>query len=282
MKTMTEGRNVPGVTVRPWRGLPAVELVNPAGRAVVTLAGAHVAEYAPAGQEEVLFMSARSEFASGKAIRGGVPVCFPWFGAPPEGRSGSHGWARISDWELLEADAGQAVFGLIREGYRLRYTVTPGAKLEMRLEVENLSDRKATFSGALHTYLRVGDAERVEVAGLEGVTYRDALTGERRIQSGPVIIDREVDRAYLSDAEVMVLDPVLARRIVIAKSGSGTTMVWNPWIAKSRRMPDFGDDEYRDMLCIEAALVPAVGDQRTLAPGERAALSQTVTATPLA
>ncbi|MCI5779038.1 MAG: D-hexose-6-phosphate mutarotase [Lentisphaeria bacterium] len=247
----------------------------------MTLAGAHVAEYAPAGQEEVLFMSGHSEYVSGKAIRGGVPVCFPWFGAPPEGRIGSHGWARVSDWELLAADSGRAVFGLTREGYRLRYTVMPGAKLEMRLEVENISGCEVTFSGALHTYLRVGDVERAEIFGLEGVTYRDALTGERRIQTGPVIIDREVDRAYISDAEVTVLDPVLDRRIVVAKSGSGTTMVWNPWIAKAHRMPDFGDEEYRDMLCIEAALVPAVGDQRILAPGEKSTLSQTVAVAPL-
>ena len=262
-----------------WHGLPAIELVNPAGRAVITLLGAHVVEYVPAGQPEVLFVSGASEFAPGKAIRGGVPVCFPWFGVAPEGRSGSHGWFRITETELLEADGCHAVFGLTAEGFRLRFTVRCGATLEMTLAVTNISESEIAFSGALHTYLSIGDVTKVEVLGLDGVTYRDALTGERHVQSGPVKIDREVDRAYITAADVTVVDPVAHRSFRIAKRGSGTTMVWNPWIDKSRRMPDFGDDEYTKMLCIEAALVPAVNDSRTLAPGATHELSQTVTVT---
>ena len=270
-----------GVTVLLWHGLPAVELVNPAGRAVVTLLGAHVVEYAPAGQEELLFLSGKSEFRSGKAIRGGVPVCFPWFGAAPEGKSGSHGWARITEWELVFADRERAVFTLRTPEFSLRYTVSPGAELSMRLEIVNVSGRELAYSGALHTYFRVGNVAETEILGLDGVTFRDALTGERHVQTGPVRIDREVDRAYITDADVTIVDPVLKRRIRVSKSGSRSTMVWNPWIDKARRMPDFGDEEYPQMLCIEAANVPAVDDARTLAPGAEGELSQTLRAEPL-
>lgn len=260
-------------------GLPRIEIDNPLGAAHIYLHGAHVSHFQPAGQAPVLWMSAQSWFAEGKPIRGGVPLCWPWFG-PREGLP-SHGFARLRPWTLYEtAQLGdgrtRAVLTLADDAasraqwphaFRLRYTVTVGRELELELRVDNPGDAPFRCEEALHTYLAVGDIRRTTVEGLAGVSYLDEKRDFARVaQVGAVAFDGETDRIYLDTAATCaVVDPAGGRRVVIAKEGSLDTVVWNPWIAKARAMPDFGDDEWPGMVCVET--VNARDHALELAPG---------------
>jgi len=230
--------------------------------------GAHVWTWALDG-EPVLWTSAGSFFEPGKALRGGVPICWPWFGP---GRSGdltpAHGYARISEWTLTglvegpdatvltytltPADAPDALPG---EDWTVTYEVSIGDRLQLALTVANQGATPFSYETALHTYFRVGDVRQVVVGGLDGASYLDKVTGRPEVQAGDVTITAETDRVYLRAGEVVVTDPVLGRRLRISTEGAADTVVWNPWIAKAAAMPDFGDDEWPGMLCIEAGNV---------------------------
>ncbi len=242
--------------------------------------GAHVTAWAPAGHSAVVWVSAHAVYAEGVAIRGGVPICFPWFGP---GRSGNlspaHGFARVVEWRLVDviedADAVTVVHELDEQlatsvefpyAYRATSTARFADTLTLTLEVQNTDDVAFSYEAALHTYLRVGDSEAISVAGLEGDSYLDQVEGARAVQRGPIRLVGEVDRVYASVGAVHVVDPSLGRTISIAKSGSGSTVVWNPWVSKARRLPDFGDQEWREMVCVETA---NIGDAAVhLAPGQ--------------
>ncbi len=270
--------------------LPHLLISTAACTGCVYLQGAHLTAWTPAGADPVLWMSSRSAFAPGKAIRGGVPVCFPWFGG---GRSGdlspAHGFARIVPWTLaavevdadgrarltLVLDAAVATGGpgadLLPAGSRATYTVSMGATLELALRVD-AGPAGLDVEEALHTYLSVGDIHRVQVRGLDGASYFDKVAGTPEQQAGDVVFTGETDRVYASTATTQVVDPALGRVIEVAKSDSANTVVWNPWIAKSAAMADFGDDEWPGMVCVETANVGT--DAVTLGAGE----SRTMTA----
>jgi glucose-6-phosphate 1-epimerase len=249
--------------------------------------GAHVWTWALDG-EAVLWTSAESVFEPGRALRGGVPICWPWFGP---GRSGdltpAHGYARISEWALTErveaADStvlaytltpAAAPAALPGEDWIVTYEVSVGDRLELALTVANQGSTPFSYETALHTYLRVGDVRQVTVGGLDGATYLDKVTGRREVQSGEITITAETDRVYLRAGEVVVTDPVLGRRLRISTEGAADTVVWNPWIAKAAAMPDFGDDEWPGMLCIEAGNV--LESAVTVVPGGSATLRYAV------
>lgn len=258
-------------TFREVGGLIALDIAAPLASARIFLHGAHVAEWAPAGAAPVLFMSAASHLAPGKPIRGGVPVCFPWFGARAgHPQSPAHGFARVEEWsvESLELDADRTVaLSLIladspatREqwphAFLIRHRIRIGRTLEMTLEVENRGGEVFTFEEALHTYFAISSADAVEVRGLEGAEYLDKVDGgaRKRQSDEPLRFTAETDRVFPGTTATCVLrDPGLLRDVVVEKSGSATTVVWNPWIAKAKAMPDFGDDEWPRMACIETA-----------------------------
>lgn len=227
----------------------------------VYLHGAHVAAYQPTGHQPVLFMSSRSAFAEGKPIRGGVPVCFPWFGPHPGDASApAHGPARLAAWQVQQTSADGEVVSIqlaaTFDPFHVVHRVTFGRELVMTLRVDNQSSASATFEAALHTYFAVADARKTSVSGLEHVEYLDKVdAGKRKRQGGEAItFTGETDRVYVDTRSACVLtDPALGRRITIAKTGSDTTVVWNPWINKAKAMPDFGDDEWTGMVCIETA-----------------------------
>lgn len=272
--------------------LPRLCIRTARAEAGLHLHGAHVTHFQPLGAEPVIFMSGRSHFEAGKAIRGGVPICFPWFG-PRAGHPESpmHGFARTRAW-LLESVQGSAERGvsvvlrlasdestraLWPYDFVARYVVEIGAHLAMTLEVENPSTAPFEFESALHTYFAVSDVREVSVTGLENATYLDKTDAFARKQLGsePLRFTAETDRVFPGTTTTCVIhDPGLDRRIVIKKSGSATTVVWNPWIAKAAAMADFGDDEWPRMLCIETANTGE--DAITLAPGAKHALTQTV------
>jgi glucose-6-phosphate 1-epimerase len=236
------------------------------------LHGAHLCRWQPRSQPHpVLWMSEASRFEAGAPIRGGVPICFPWFG-PKAGDPSApvHGVARTSAWNLdgvsreadgsvvvrLSLDCGVLESPHVPNGLRLTHEVRAGQELSMALTVRNPADGPATFEEALHTYLAVGDVRQVSVAGLEGTAYVDKVDGaKRKTQTDALItIGGETDRLYLdTGAAIALTDPGLGRRIRVEKTGSRSTVVWNPWVAKSRAMADFGDDEWPGMICIETA-----------------------------
>lgn len=247
----------------------AVETLS--AEAHIYLQGAHVTHFQPANSEAVLFLSRESLWEQGKAIRGGVPICFPWFG-PRTGFPGSpaHGFARTSEWGVAEVmvDAGGTVTAVLEltsddatrqlwpHDWILRHRVSIGSRLAMTLEVENRSETPIEFEEALHTYLAVQDARQVAVSGLSGVEYLDKVDGlKRKVQNAePITIVGETDRVYLNTATTCEVDDLPgAQRLRVSKTGSATTVVWNPWVAKAAAMADFADDEWLEMVCIETA-----------------------------
>lgn len=252
-------------------GLPRAVISTPAAEAIVYLQGAHIAHWTPRGQRPVLFLSARSLFAAGEAIRGGVPVIFPWFGPRGDGRPGpAHGFARTAKWEIegtrlsdcgeveitlaLAPNAATRAFGY--DALHLRLRVTVGSELEMELEARNDGKETLIYEEALHTYLAVADIHQASVSGLEGTTYIDKTDGFKRKKLGnePLGIAKETDQVHLStNATCVVHDPLWNRRIIVEKSGSNSTVVWNPWIEKTKTLSDMAPDDWKEMICVETA-----------------------------
>lgn len=291
---------LPGqLTFEPLRNVfPALRIHNAHADALISLYGGHVMEYRPHGEAPVLWMSGKSRFEAGAPIRGGIPICWPWFGKHAEDpdQKPFHGFARLSLWDVadvqqlpdgstrldLQLPDTTPLFNLWPQPWELRLRVTVGATLRVELTTVNTGTAPVTHTIALHSYFTVRDVTAVRVLGLEGCRYLDTLATppEERTQAGPVTIAAEVDRAYLdTEATCIIEDPKLRRRIRIAKTGSRSTVVWNPWIAKSARMPDFGDDEYPGMLCVET--VNTATDARTLAPGDTHLLAAEIGVEPL-
>jgi D-hexose-6-phosphate mutarotase len=252
-------------------GVAVVEITNALATAAVCLQGAHLMQWQPRrAAEPVVWLSPQTRPAPGKSLRGGVPVCWPWFGghAAQEGYP-AHGFARIAPWEVTATEAradGASVLTLrlldSEEGRRmwphaseLSLRIVVGEVLEMALTTTNLGERAFVIGEALHTYFQVGDIESASVAGLDGCDYLDKMADfARRRQQGPVRFSAETDRVYVdTEAQCVIDDPMLRRRIRIAKSGSRSTVVWNPWASKAQRMGDLGPDGWRRMICVESA-----------------------------
>ena len=268
-------------------GLPKIDITSKNATAEIYLHGAHITGFQKKGEPPLLFMSRESAFAADKAIRGGVPICFPWFG----GRDGdvAHGFARITPWELIKTAAAPDGTVTVRlrlpeiptraewKGLQAEFIVTVSDELTMELHVTNASGRAFPFEGILHSYFAVGDISQVSITGLKGLQYIDKVDNfARKEETGDALrINSEVDRVFLNATGPVEIDDVKWRRkIRVEKTGSVSTVVWNPWIAKSRAMSDFGDEEYPGMVCVEAG---NVGDNKiTLAPGKTAALLVTL------
>jgi D-hexose-6-phosphate mutarotase len=261
-------------------GLTKVVIHTASSEAEIYLHGAHVTHFQKKGEEPLLFMSAASEFASEKPIRGGVPVIFPWFG-PREGLA-AHGFARTVEWNLSETSLSPGgvvslCFSLPTvEFYHVEFRVTVGEQLTMELVVMNTGVRDTIFETCFHTYFQVSAIDAISITGLRNASYLDKVNDAGCLEVSPSIrIGSEVDRVYFDTvATVEILDPGFARKIRIEKSGSNSTVVWNPWIEKSKRMPDFGAEEYQQMICVESGNVAK--NQITLPPGERAEMKVVV------
>jgi D-hexose-6-phosphate mutarotase len=278
---------VPGiVTIDAGRNnMPRVRVTSPAAEAEIYLHGAHVTHFAPRGHKPVLFMSGESLFDPAKPIRGGVPLIFPWFGGKADDpKAPAHGFARTTTWTLLEmtcAADGSVVVSLTLgpsehsrkhwpHDFAASFTVGVGKTLQMTLEVANTSPAEINFEEALHTYLAVGDIKRTTIDGLAGRTFIDKVDkAARKTQPpGAFTLTGETDRVYLDTPDrVTVDDAGNGRKLLVSKSGSASTVVWNPWIAKAKAMADFGDDEWPGMLCIETA--NAADNAVKLVPGAR-------------
>ncbi|GAA4286395.1 D-hexose-6-phosphate mutarotase [Georgenia daeguensis] len=274
-------------------GLPVLGVSTPVATGEVYLHGAHVASWTPAGQDPVIWMSKASMFAPREPIRGGVPICWPWFGPGREpGLAPAHGFARLADFTLVGAEDADGVVTLTlrltdadiaglpgadmwTKPFELTYTVTFGAELTLALSVRNTGSEEYSYEEALHTYLAVKDVTAVTVEGLDGARYLDKAPGAGKdlvTQEGPVTFSGETDRVYHSTGTATVVDPAMARTITAAKENSANTVVWNPWTAKAAAMPDYDDAEWPTMVCVEVA--NALENAVTLPAGE----SHTMTA----
>jgi glucose-6-phosphate 1-epimerase len=264
-------------------GLVVARISNAHAQAAIALQGAHVMTFQPAGEQPVIWLSPAARLLPGKSIRGGVPICWPWFGAHANEPSfPGHGFARTVPWQVVESAAladgsTRITFELPQNAIpaaqwphacRARLTVTVGKTLAVELTTENSGAAPFTIGEALHTYFAISDVEQMRISGMDGCTYLDKVgIAATRVQEGDIRIASEVDRIYLdTEADCLIEDAGWNRRIRIAKSGSRSNVVWSPWIEKSAKMGDFGSPTgYRGMVCVESA--NAAANVVAVAPG---------------
>ena len=265
-------------------GLPKLKVTSDGSAAEIYLHGAHVTQFQKRGEPPLLFLSRKSWFAPGQPIRGGVPICLPWFGAREGGPA--HGPARLTEWQLMKtAAAGGSVTlefalpqnfsGRTWQNLRAELSVTVADGLTMELAATNESPGETLeIENCLHTYFYLGDIGAAGLSGLEGAAYDDyasGAAGERRREDGAVLkITRETNRIYPGHTgAVEIRDEQLRRTIRVEKFNSRSTVVWNPWT--TQQLPDdFDPAEHRQMVCVESGNVKQ--DKLSLAPGERASL----------
>jgi glucose-6-phosphate 1-epimerase len=249
---------------------PIAQINTPLCRAQVALQGAQVCSWVPAGEQPVIWLSDKAVFAPAKSLRGGVPVCWPWFGAHSTHKEfPAHGFARTVDWSLretqvladgmvtllFELENNASIDAMWPADCRLTLHMKFGHSLELELTTENTGQQPAVISEALHTYFAVGDVRQVQVSGLENTDYLDKVDDfALKHQTEAIRINSEVDRVYIdTEAECVIEDAHWQRRIHIQKRGSRSTVVWNPWQEKADAMGDMGVQGYLSMLCVESA-----------------------------
>ncbi|WP_165375487.1 D-hexose-6-phosphate mutarotase [Sanguibacter massiliensis] len=278
---------------------PLVVVEHRAATARVHAYGAHVVAWAPAGARDALWLSPDAVLAPGAAIRGGIPLCFPWFGPHPDGAGPAHGFARTSAWrlvgatelpddeqrpggavlltfELTPADVDPALAALWPHDFTARTEVEVGASLTVSLTTTNHGGEPADLTQALHTYLAVDDVRRARVDGLDGGPYLDKVDGDaRQVQDGPVLFTGPTDRVYQGTSARLTVSEPGGRTLEVAKAGSRTTVVWNPWVEGASGMRDVPDDAWPHFVCVEAA--NAADDAVRLPAGETQTLTTRLT-----
>ena len=271
-------------------GLPRINLQTEWSAAEMYLHGAHVTGFQKTGEPPLLFLSRLSRFARDQAIRGGVPICMPWFG--PRAGDVMHGFARVTEWGVAETSAapkGGATVRLKLPGTAIRapwpmfgaeFVLIVTDQLSMELIVTNQSDRNLEFENCLHTYFAVGDVCDISLTGLKSAYYLDKTDqGARKPETADAIrITAETNRVYLdTTSKVEIHDAKFRRTVRVEKSGSASTVVWNPWTTQA--MPDDWDrNDYQRMICIESGNVGS--NKLTLAPGRVASLKVTLSSQP--
>ncbi len=270
-------------------GLDALELVAPDGaRAVLLLHGAHLTSWIPAGGEEQLYLSPKSSFATGQAIRGGVPLIFPQFSA--RGPLMRHGFARTKPWQLLQAEQGTddalAVLQLTDDAatrmvwphaFSAELSVrVSGQTLDIELAVENTGDTPFDFTAALHTYLRTGGLDATSLRGLAGLHYWDQVKNAEQVQRSDLVLPgspgcEDLDRIYYQVSQLkeplQLIDEsgTQRRALDLLQQGFDDAVVWNPGAEKCAQLADMPADGYQHFLCVEAA---AIERPVPLQPGE--------------
>lgn len=257
------------------QGLICACISNEVCKAAIYLQGAHLTEWQPSSHKPVLFLSDRSDFLPGRAIRGGVPIIFPWFGARTATSYSQrtdgplHGFARTSQWTLVDAtvDGGDVHVTLMLDphdttralgwdDFRVFYKLAIGKELDLQLIVENRSQSTMIFEEALHSYFMVSDVRQISIKGLANTEYLDKTDGFRRKrqQEPSLTLTGETDRPYLNtESTVQLEDGGFRRRIEVWKEHSRTTVIWNPWSELSRKLSDMNPDGWQRMLCVETA-----------------------------
>lgn len=259
-------------------GLVRLTIENQAGRAELFTQGAHLTSFQPQGQPDLLWVSGAETYQPGRAIRGGIPICWPWFGdhdSVPEAPAHGVARTRVWDWQLLAESDQRTDLKLWLEtdgsdlGFpyqaRAELLLSVGNSLVMALTTTNLSSQPFQLSQALHSYFPVTDLSRAAIAGLDGQFYLDKLTGHTATWPTQFRVDQEVDRVVLDRGEPVRLNRGDGHITRIKRQGSRSMVVWNPWIEKSKTLSSFYPDDFQRMLCLETA--NAAEDARLLKPG---------------
>lgn len=251
-------------------GLPFIQVDNAKASAVISVYAGQVLSFQPANEpHNLMFLSEAAYYQAGKAIKGGVPVCWPWFGPDPEQRGRpAHGFVRNRLWNVMQTEvkAGDIkvtlaltdspeTLAIWPHSFALALEITIGDSLNLELVTRNTGNERFSITQAFHTYFRVGEIGKVVVLGLEDTNYIDKTdNGVQKRQKGAITINAEVDRIYRNAPnELIIDDTALVRRIRIASQGSKTAVVWNPWAKISAEMGDLKDDDYEHLLCVETA-----------------------------
>ncbi len=272
-------------------GLARVQITGAFGEGEMYLHGAHVTSWKPAGNDEVLFISTKSRWQEGLAIRGGIPICFPWFrGKLDDPHAPAHGFVRTRIWQLesiIENENGVALTMFTQSDehtrkwwpgeFRLVHRVTFGSELRLELVCMNTGTTPFRFEEALHTYNRIANIQDARLQGLDSVSYLDNTeSNKEKTQRGDVLIASPTDNAYCNTQnEVDLLDPNMKRRIRLRKEHSLSTVVWNPWSEGAARMQDLGDGEWRQFLCVEASNI--LDAAINLSPGQEHRMAAVLT-----
>ena len=269
-------------------GLPVAVIKNKYAFAEISVYGAHVLKYQPVGQKDLLWMSANSMFEESKPIRGGIPICFPWFGPHASDSSKpQHGFARLITWKVISASvlsdgSTQLLLDLESNTYtkeiwphefKAEMKIEIGSALNVTLTYTNTGNQTFVCSDALHTYFNISDVANIKISGLQGTTYyrgfEKEATGKQQEQY--LQIQQEENRRYINhSAECIIEDTGFNRKIHVTKKGSNVTVVWNPW-ENAKNIPDMPDDGYKTMICVEA--VNSYDDAATVASGKSFSVS---------
>jgi glucose-6-phosphate 1-epimerase len=270
---LNERHGIPGAVsiVSGNGGLAKVAVTTPRANGEMYLHGGHVTSWRPAGADEVLYVSPNSLWQDSKAIRGGVPVCFPWFGDKPGDPSApAHGFVRTRAWRLesIRMNDGDAVVTMETtssedtrkwwpQDFQLQCRARFGAELTLALLVTNRSKSVFSFEEALHAYFHVGDAEKIQIQGLDATSFLDKTDHRaQKTNYGELKLAGETDRIFLNaPKEIELDDPAAHRFLRIQKENSLTTVIWNPWEQKSAGMADLGAGEWKKFVCVEASNV---------------------------
>lgn len=260
---------------------PVAVLVSPYGAAEVALYGAHVLSCRPTGHAPVLWLAQSYKgVRQGEAIRGGIPVCWPWFGPSAKQGLPSHGFVRTRFWSVTGAEtdkdstsitlslaSSDETLAIWPHEFLLNLTVTVGKSFDVELETVNTGKEPFAITEALHSYFRIKDISDILVTGLDGEPYLErAPGGADAVQVGAIAFSGETDRIYPRHAGAAIItDDGAGRRILVEKTGSAATVVWNPWTDKAARLGDISGDEWRRFVCVETA--NAGGDPIEVAPG---------------
>lgn len=271
-------------------GQPAIELSFDNASALVYLQGAHVASWKPDGVTEILWVSETANFSPGKSIRGGIPICWPWFGGywGEEPDRAQHGFARVADFELIDFEAtdiftrarlrmvSDAPYPEWRNRLALEVEIVLSDGLGIELITTNISDEIIEVGAALHTYFRVSDVTRVQIPELKGLSYKDKVRNfDTFVQEKEFSVTEETDLVFLDPpTKVHLIDPQTGQNLKIESLGNTDLVVWNPWAGNAKKMADFDDQGYLNMICIEPA--NALNNRQSLKPEQRFTLGKTI------
>ncbi|WP_318454041.1 D-hexose-6-phosphate mutarotase [Photobacterium leiognathi] len=272
------------VTVCEYQGISIIRVIHPLAEAGISLHGGHLIWFKPAGEKDIIWLSENAEFDTQKAIRGGIPVCWPWFG---KAGTPSHGFARTSQWTLQEHRENEngVIVSLQLEDNEETRAIWPhkfnnvltfeiGTELTVSLTSTNTDSQPWSYGGALHTYFDIADINNIEITGM-GSTYLDSTQQGKACEGGDVLtFTSETDRVYTQpEATITINDKNNERNILVTNEGHNAAVIWNPWQELSISMGDMADNSFETMVCVEATIhQPSI----ELAPGQSHTLSTTV------
>jgi glucose-6-phosphate 1-epimerase len=252
-------------------GFVMVDINNKYAKARISTYAGQVISYQPHTQQnDLIFLSENAVYQTGKVIRGGVPICWPWFGDDTSGYDRpSHGFMRNQQWQVIGSNVDLDGIATLRLGasstdetkaiwpyeFKLALEISVGQSLELKLTTKNTGDQEFTITQAFHTYFNISDVDQITVTGLDGKKYLDKLEGfSESLQAGDVTVSEEIDRVFQAvDNDVYLIDKGFERKIAFSVTGCKTTVIWNPWTTVSSRMTDLNNDDYRRFLCVETA-----------------------------